>query len=70
MLLLVVSPYKFVERLDVVATFDSALSILRFFVVVGYSYKQYRRLREEIDKYEGGLEAFSRGYEKLGFLRR
>lgn len=69
-MLLVVSPYKFVERLDVVATFDSALSILRFFVVVGYSYKQYRRLREEIDKYEGGLEAFSRGYEKLGFLRR
>lgn len=41
-----------------------------FFFVVGYSYKQYRRLREEIDKYEGGLEAFSRGYEKLGFLRR
>ncbi|WZZ92365.1 hypothetical protein YC2023_120944 [Brassica napus] len=34
-----------------------------------YRYKQYRRLREEIDKYEGGLEAFSRGYEKLGFLR-
>lgn len=36
----------------------------------GCSYGQYKRLREEIDKYEGGLEAFSRGYEKLGFLRR
>ncbi|EOA19974.1 hypothetical protein CARUB_v10000235mg [Capsella rubella] len=34
-----------------------------------YRYGQYRRLREEIDKYEGGLEAFSRGYEKLGFSR-
>lgn len=39
-------------------------------IFVGYSYGQYRRLREEIDKFEGGLEAFSRGYEKLGFLRR
>ncbi|KAK4833753.1 hypothetical protein QYF36_010671 [Acer negundo] len=34
-----------------------------------YRYRQYKRLREEIDKYEGGLEAFSRGYEKLGFIR-
>ena len=34
------------------------------------SYEQYKRLREQIDKYEGGLEAFSRGYEKLGFTRR
>ncbi|AED90637.1 1, 4-alpha-glucan branching enzyme protein soform SBE2.2 precursor [Arabidopsis thaliana] len=34
-----------------------------------YRYGQYKRLREEIDKYEGGLEAFSRGYEKLGFSR-
>lgn len=39
-------------------------------IFVGYSYGQYKRLREEIDKSEGGLEAFSRGYEKLGFLRR
>lgn len=34
------------------------------------SYGQYKRLREEIDKYEGGLEVFSRGYEKFGFTRR
>ncbi|PQP97998.1 1 4-alpha-glucan-branching enzyme 1 chloroplastic/amyloplastic isoform X3 [Prunus yedoensis var. nudiflora] len=33
------------------------------------SYGQYKRLREEIDKYEGGLEVFSRGYEKFGFTR-
>uniref|UniRef100_A0A2P2M6T1 1 4-alpha-glucan-branching enzyme 1ic/amyloplastic isoform X2 n=1 Tax=Rhizophora mucronata TaxID=61149 RepID=A0A2P2M6T1_RHIMU len=34
-----------------------------------YRYAQYKRMREEIDKYEGGLEVFSRGYEKLGFTR-
>ncbi|KAK6942641.1 Glycosyl hydrolase, family 13, catalytic domain [Dillenia turbinata] len=34
-----------------------------------YRYGQYRRLRDEIDRYEGGLDAFSRGYEKLGFQR-
>ncbi|PIN00046.1 1,4-alpha-glucan branching enzyme/starch branching enzyme II [Handroanthus impetiginosus] len=34
-----------------------------------YRYSQYRKLREAIDKYDGGLEAFSRGYEKLGFNR-
>lgn len=27
-------------------------------------------MREEINKYEGGLEVFSRGYEKFGFIRR
>lgn len=27
-------------------------------------------MRDAIDQYEGGLEAFSRGYEKLGFTRR
>ncbi|KAK4800803.1 hypothetical protein SAY86_021290 [Trapa natans] len=32
-----------------------------------YRYGQYRRIREDIDKYEGGLEAFSRGYENFGF---
>ncbi|KAK8705191.1 hypothetical protein V6N13_048797 [Hibiscus sabdariffa] len=32
-----------------------------------YRYAQYKRMREEIDKYEGGLEVFSRGYEKFGF---
>ena len=35
-----------------------------------YRYSQYKRIREEIDKHEGGLEVFSRGYEKLGFTRR
>ncbi|KAL2250744.1 UNVERIFIED_CONTAM: 1,4-alpha-glucan-branching enzyme 1, chloroplastic/amyloplastic [Sesamum indicum] len=34
-----------------------------------YRYGQYRRLRDSIDKNEGGLEKFSRGYEKLGFNR-
>jgi len=32
-----------------------------------YRYAQYRRMHEAIDKYEGGLEVFSRGYEKFGF---
>jgi len=27
-------------------------------------------MRDMIDKYEGGLDAFSRGYEKFGFTRR
>ncbi|PIA39220.1 hypothetical protein AQUCO_02700415v1 [Aquilegia coerulea] len=34
-----------------------------------YRFAQYKKMREEIDKYEGGLEIFSRGYEKLGFNR-
>ncbi|KAJ7976080.1 1,4-alpha-glucan-branching enzyme [Quillaja saponaria] len=34
-----------------------------------YRYGEYKRLRAEIDKYEGGLEVFSRGYEKFGFTR-
>ncbi|XP_041998026.1 1,4-alpha-glucan-branching enzyme 2-2, chloroplastic/amyloplastic-like [Salvia splendens] len=34
-----------------------------------YRYDQYRKLRAAIDKNEGGLEAFSRGYEKFGFVR-
>ncbi|KAM7468289.1 hypothetical protein LguiB_015851 [Lonicera macranthoides] len=34
-----------------------------------YRYGHYKKMREEIDKYEGGLEAFSRGYEKFGFTR-
>lgn len=40
------------------------------YLFVQYSYGQYKRVREEIDKYEGGLEVFSRGYEKMGFTRR
>lgn len=34
-----------------------------------YRFKQYKKKRELIDKFEGGLEAFSRGYEKMGFNR-
>ncbi|KAK9723834.1 hypothetical protein RND81_05G028700 [Saponaria officinalis] len=34
-----------------------------------YRYSMYRKLREEINKYEGSLEAFSRGYENMGFNR-
>ncbi|PON56004.1 Glycoside hydrolase [Trema orientale] len=34
-----------------------------------YRYEQYKRLREEIDKFEGGLEMFSRGFENFGFTR-
>ncbi|CAK9860132.1 unnamed protein product [Sphagnum jensenii] len=34
-----------------------------------YRYAQYKSVREHIDKLEGGLEAFSRGYEKFGFNR-
>lgn len=33
-------------------------------------YSRYRELRSLIDQHEGGLDAFSRGYEKLGFTRR
>ncbi|KAG4204845.1 hypothetical protein ERO13_A04G065400v2 [Gossypium hirsutum] len=36
---------------------------------IDYRYAQYKKIRKEIDKYEGGLEVFSRGYEKLGFTR-
>lgn len=35
-----------------------------------YRYSHYRKMRDSIDKYEGGLEMFSRGYEKFGFNRR
>ncbi|KAL9260821.1 1,4-alpha-glucan-branching enzyme 1, chloroplastic/amyloplastic-like protein [Drosera capensis] len=35
-----------------------------------YRYGQYKKVREAIDNTEGGLEAFSRGYEKFGFTRR
>nr|QNR00776.1 starch branching enzyme [Canna indica] len=30
-------------------------------------YSQYKKMREMIDQHEGGLDAFSRGYEKFGF---
>ncbi|XP_073033199.1 1,4-alpha-glucan-branching enzyme 2-2, chloroplastic/amyloplastic-like isoform X2 [Primulina eburnea] len=46
---------------------DSTLSNYR--VHLDYRYEQYKRKREEIDKYEGGLEQFSRGHEKFGFTR-
>ncbi|GMP84623.1 hypothetical protein CsSME_00038080 [Camellia sinensis var. sinensis] len=32
-----------------------------------YRYAHYKKIRETIDKNEGGLEVFSRGYEKFGF---
>ncbi|KAJ0041068.1 hypothetical protein Pint_27492 [Pistacia integerrima] len=32
-----------------------------------YRYGQCKKMREDIDRYEGGLELFSHGYEKLGF---
>ncbi|KAI5084799.1 hypothetical protein GOP47_0001047 [Adiantum capillus-veneris] len=32
-----------------------------------YRFEQYKKKRDLIDKFEGGLEAFSRGYEKMGF---
>ncbi|URE11331.1 Alpha amylase, C-terminal all-beta domain [Musa troglodytarum] len=34
-----------------------------------YRYDQYKKMREKIDQHEGGLDAFSRGYEKFGFQR-
>jgi hypothetical protein len=33
-------------------------------------YSEYKRIRAAIDQHEGGLDAFSRGYEKLGFTRK
>ncbi|XP_028784874.1 1,4-alpha-glucan-branching enzyme 1, chloroplastic/amyloplastic isoform X1 [Neltuma alba] len=44
-------------------------SLLGYRGHLDFRYGQYKRLREEIEKHEGGLEAFSRGYEKLGFTR-
>nr|QYS25850.1 starch branching enzyme [Fritillaria thunbergii] len=34
-----------------------------------YRYGQYKKIRGLIDKHEGGLDTFSRGYEKFGFNR-
>ncbi|KAL6841200.1 hypothetical protein ACP4OV_028973 [Aristida adscensionis] len=34
-----------------------------------YRYSEYKRMRAAIDQHEGGLDAFSRGYEKMGFTR-
>ncbi|XP_034694884.1 1,4-alpha-glucan-branching enzyme 1, chloroplastic/amyloplastic-like isoform X4 [Vitis riparia] len=36
---------------------------------IDYRFGQYKKMREAIDKYEGGLDLFSRGYEKMGFTR-
>eukprot|EP00249_Psilotum_nudum_P019294 c27182_g1_i1 orf=709-3138(+) len=38
-------------------------------VHLDYRYEQYKKKRDLIDKHEGGLEAFSRGYEKMGFVK-
>lgn len=44
--------------------------MLTSFAVFGSNrYSEYKRMRAAIDQYEGGLDAFSRGYEKLGFTR-
>jgi 1,4-alpha-glucan branching enzyme len=34
-----------------------------------YRYSRYKEMRYLIDEHEGGLDAFSRGYEKMGFTR-
>ncbi|CAM0945712.1 unnamed protein product [Alopecurus aequalis] len=34
-----------------------------------YRYSLYRRIRSDIDQHEGGMDAFSRGYEMFGFNR-
>ncbi|KAJ7560749.1 hypothetical protein O6H91_04G144000 [Diphasiastrum complanatum] len=34
-----------------------------------YRYKEYKKKRNLIEEYEGGLEAFSKGFEKFGFNR-
>ncbi|XP_064965243.1 1,4-alpha-glucan-branching enzyme 1, chloroplastic/amyloplastic-like isoform X2 [Musa acuminata AAA Group] len=44
-------------------------SLKGYRVHLDYRYNQYKKMREMIDQYEGGLEAFSRGYEKFGFQR-
>ncbi|CAN6238294.1 unnamed protein product [Urochloa humidicola] len=46
---------------------DSMLNGYKFHLE--YRYSLYRRLRSDIDEHEGGLEAFSRSYEKFGFNR-
>jgi 1,4-alpha-glucan branching enzyme len=33
-------------------------------------FSRYGEIRHFIEQHEGGLDAFSRGYEKLGFTRR
>ena len=38
--------------------------------MIAARFEQYKRKREFIDKHEGGLEAFSRGYENMGFTKR
>lgn len=51
----------------------TCVSILRYILITQACrcrYGQYIKLREQIDKNEGGLEAFSRGYEIFGFTRR
>ncbi|XP_051131607.1 1,4-alpha-glucan-branching enzyme 2-2, chloroplastic/amyloplastic-like [Andrographis paniculata] len=36
---------------------------------LNYRYSEYRKARNVIEIHEGGLEVFSRGYEKFGFTR-
>eukprot|EP00271_Cylindrocystis_brebissonii_P015791 TRINITY_DN38807_c0_g1_i1.p1 TRINITY_DN38807_c0_g1~~TRINITY_DN38807_c0_g1_i1.p1 ORF type:complete len:843 (+),score=158.78 TRINITY_DN38807_c0_g1_i1:27-2531(+) len=37
---------------------------------LNYRFSNYKKVREAIEKTEGGLEVFSRGYEKFGFTRQ
>ncbi|CAJ1886898.1 unnamed protein product [Sphenostylis stenocarpa] len=45
-------------------------SLLAHHEHLDFRYGQYKRLHDEINKHEGGLDTFSRGYEKFGFIRR
>eukprot|EP00128_Syssomonas_multiformis_P008502 Colp12_sorted_trinity150504_noHs@6785 len=40
-----------------------------FYPRIAHRYHNYERLRHEIEKHEGSLEKFSRGYEFMGFNR-
>ncbi|ESW34860.1 hypothetical protein PHAVU_001G187600 [Phaseolus vulgaris] len=44
-------------------------SLLAYRDHLDFRFGQYKRLHDEINKHEGGLDAFSRGYEQFGFLR-
>jgi 1,4-alpha-glucan branching enzyme len=36
---------------------------------LGHRFEKFKNLRKAIDEHEGGIEKFSRGYEKMGFTR-
>ncbi|RDX73804.1 1,4-alpha-glucan-branching enzyme 1, chloroplastic/amyloplastic [Mucuna pruriens] len=49
--------------------YDIDPSLLAHREHLDFRYGQYKRLHDEINKHEGGLDTFSRGYEKFGFTR-